>query len=214
MLKDIVDKHAPEKSRVGAVRAEAPWYTSELVKEQRLRRKLERKYNKTKLAVDKERLDHQPNIYNHLLTQAKQNYFKTKFDTAETSKDLHKVCDNLLNRKQKSVLPSHGCVKDLADKFVTYFNDKISKYSEVFRKSTDINITDSPRDIFNKFDREVLDSFIRGWYQENYSFITNKILCPRPYTYVAAQEMWGWIDTCTHINSEYILVVCRVSQGT
>ena len=156
MLKDIVDKHAPEKSRVGAVRAEAPWYTSELVKEQRLRRKLERKYNKTKLAVDKERLDHQPNIYNHLLTQAKQNYFKTKFETAETSKDLHKVCDNLLNRKQKSVLPSHGCVKDLADKFVTYFNDKISKYSEVFRKSTDINITDS---IFNKFDREVLDSF-------------------------------------------------------
>ena len=46
-------------------------YTSELVKEKRLRRKLERKYNKTKLAVDKERLDNQRNIYNHLLTQAK-----------------------------------------------------------------------------------------------------------------------------------------------
>ena len=28
------------------------------------------------------------------------------------------------------------------------------------------------------------------------------------------QEMWGWIDTCAHINSEYILVMCRVSQGT
>ena len=55
---------------------------------------------------------------------------------------------------------------------------------------------------------------IRGWYQKNYSFITNKIMCPRPYTYVAAQEMWGWIDTCAHINNEYILVVCRVSQGT
>ena len=48
VLKDIVDKHAPEKSRVIVVRADAPWYTSELVKEKRLRRKLERKSNKTK----------------------------------------------------------------------------------------------------------------------------------------------------------------------
>ena len=39
VLKDIVDKHAPEKSRVIVVRADAPWYTSELVKEKRLRRK-------------------------------------------------------------------------------------------------------------------------------------------------------------------------------
>ena len=78
VLKDIVDKHAPEKSRVIVVRADGPWYTSELVKEKRLRRKLERKYNKTKLAVHKERLDHQRNIYKHLLTQAKQDYFKTK----------------------------------------------------------------------------------------------------------------------------------------
>ena len=53
VLKDIVDKHVPEKSRVIVVRVDAPWYTSELVKEKRLRRKLERKYNKTKSAVDK-----------------------------------------------------------------------------------------------------------------------------------------------------------------
>ena len=30
-LNDITDKHAPEKSRVIVVRADAPWYTSELV---------------------------------------------------------------------------------------------------------------------------------------------------------------------------------------
>ena len=28
---------------------------------------------------------------------------------------------------------------------------------------------------------------------------------PRPYIYVAAQGMWGWIYTCTRINSENIL---------
>ena len=158
VLKDIVDKHAPEKSRVIVVRADAPWYTSELVKEKRLRRKLERKYNKTKLAVDKEHLDHQRNIYNHLLTQAKQDYFKTKIETAETSKDLYKVCDNLLNREQKSVLPFHDCVKDLADKFITYFNDEISNIRKDLEKEP-ISTSQTPQDIFNNFDGEVLDSF-------------------------------------------------------
>ena len=121
VLKDIVDIHAPKKPRVIVVRVDAPWYTSELVTEKKPRRKLERRYNKTKLTVDKERLDHQRNIYCHLLNQAKQDWFKTKIETAETSKDLYKVCDNLLNREQKSVLPSHDCVKDLADKFGKHF---------------------------------------------------------------------------------------------
>ena len=60
-------------------------------------------YNKTKLAVDKERLDHQRNIYNHLPTQAKLDFFKTKIETAETSKDLYKVCDNL-DKRDKTLL--------------------------------------------------------------------------------------------------------------
>ena len=122
----------------------------------RLRRKLESKYNKTKLAVDKERLDHQCNIYNHLPTQAKQDYFKTKIESAETAKDLYNVCDNLLNREQKSVLPSHDCVKDLADKFITYFNDKISDIRKNLEKAP-ISTSQTRQDIF-KFDGEVLDS--------------------------------------------------------
>ena len=37
------------------------------------------------------------------------------------------MCDNLLNRFQKFILPSYDCIKDLADKCITYFNDKIDK---------------------------------------------------------------------------------------
>ena len=133
-------------------------HTSELAKEKRLRRKLERKYNKTELAVDKERLDHQGNIYNHLLTQVNQVYFKTEIETAETSKDLYKVCDNFLNREQKSVLTSHDCVKNLADKSITYFNDKISNILKDLEKAPK-STSQTPQDIFTKFDGEVLDSF-------------------------------------------------------
>ena len=157
VLKDSVDIHAHEKSRV-IVRADAPWYTPELVKEKRLRRKLERKYNKKKLAVDKERLDHQRNIYNHLLTQAKQDYFKTNTETPETSKDIYKVCNNLLNREQKSILPSHDCVNEFASKFITYhFNDKISNIRKDLEKAP-LSTSQTPQDIFIKFDGEVLVS--------------------------------------------------------
>ena len=68
------------------------------------------------------------------------------------------MCDNLLNREQKSVLPSHDCVKDLADKFITYFNDKISNIRKDLEKAP-ISTSQTPHDIFIKFDGEVLDSF-------------------------------------------------------
>ena len=57
-----------------------------------------------------------------------------KIETAYTSKDLYKVCVNLLNREQKFVLSSHDCVKDLADKFVSYLNDKISNIRKDLEK--------------------------------------------------------------------------------
>ena len=56
-LCNIADNLAPEKSRVISVRADSPWYTSELSKEKRFRRKLERIFKRTKLIIDKERLD-------------------------------------------------------------------------------------------------------------------------------------------------------------
>ena len=68
------------------------------------------------------------------------------------------MCDNLLNREQKSVLPSHDCVKDIADKLITYFNDEISIIRKDLEKAP-ISTSQTPQDIFNKLDGEVLDSF-------------------------------------------------------
>ena len=63
------------------------------------------------------------------------------------------------------------------------------------------------------FDGEILNSIkdkIRGWYQKKNHH--KQTLVHSPYTYVSAQEMWGRIDTCTHIYSEYTFVMFRVSQ--
>ena len=103
VLQNIVDKHAPEKTSVVTIRPEAPRYNSNLAEEKRLKRKYVRKYNKSKLVVDRELYCHQGDKYNNLLNTTKQDYFKNKIESATSTKELFKVCNNLLNRTNENV---------------------------------------------------------------------------------------------------------------
>ena len=68
------------------------------------------------------------------------------------------MCDNLLNREQKSVLPSSDCFIYLAGECITYFIDKISNFRKDLDKAP-ISTWQSPQDIFNNLDGEMIDSF-------------------------------------------------------
>ena len=118
-----------------------PWYTAELSAEKRLRRQCERKYKNTQLESDKLLLKEQRNKYNNLLNPTKKDYIDNKIENAQSSKDLYKICDKLLNREQRSMLPSHDCATSLANTFVDYFKDKIelirSNLEESLNTSTD-----------------------------------------------------------------------------
>ena len=120
-LVDFVEKYAPQKT----VRADKPWYTAEFSAEKRLRRKCERKYKITQLESDKLLLKEQRNKCDNLLNSTKKDYIKNKIENVQSSTDLHKICDKLLNREQRSVLPSHDCATSLANTFVDYFKNKI-----------------------------------------------------------------------------------------
>ena len=123
------------------VRADKPWYTVELSAEKRLRRKCEKKYKNTQLESDKLLLKEKRNKYNNLLNSTKKDYIKNKTENAQFSKDLYKICDKLLNREQRSVLPSHDCATSLANTSADYFKDKIelirSNLEESLNTSTD-----------------------------------------------------------------------------
>ena len=124
-----------------AVRADKLWYTAELSAEKRLRRKCERKYINTQLEADKFLLKGQLNKYNNHLNSTKKDYIKNKMGNAQSSKDLYKICDKLLNSEQRSVLPSHDCATSLANSFVDYFKNEIelicSNLEEYLNTSTD-----------------------------------------------------------------------------
>ena len=157
VLQNIVDKHAPEKTRVVTIGPEAPWYNSNLAEEKRLKRKFERKYNKSKLAVDKELYWHQRDKYNNLLNTTKQDYFKNKIESASSTKEFFKVCNNLLNWTNENILPSHSCGAELANRFVNYFGNKITSIRRDLEDSS--NTPDYTINVASDFDGVPLEKF-------------------------------------------------------
>ena len=157
VLQHIVDKHAPEKTRVVTIRPDAPWYNSKLAEEKRLKRKYERKYNRSQLAIDRELYCHQRDKYNNLLNTTKQDYFKNKVESATSTKELFKVCNNLLNRTNENVLPSHNCGTELANRFVNYFGDKIKSIRQDLENSS--NTPDYTTNVASDFDGVPLEKF-------------------------------------------------------
>ena len=68
---NVLDKHAPLQQRTITVREPTPWGTADIRYEKRKRRKLEKRWKKSKLSVDYELYKEQKNKVNTLLTKLK-----------------------------------------------------------------------------------------------------------------------------------------------
>ena len=91
------------------------------------------------------------------LNTTKQDYFKNKVESATSTKELFIVCNNLLNRTNENVLPSHSCGTELANRFVNYFGDKIKSIRRDLEDSS--NTPDYMINVANDFDGVPLDKF-------------------------------------------------------
>ena len=54
MLRELLDKHAPEETRKITLRPYAPWYDDSLRESKQKKRALERKWKKSGLEIDKQ----------------------------------------------------------------------------------------------------------------------------------------------------------------
>ena len=104
---EIVDKHAPLKSKTVTVRMESPWYTANLTNEKCLRRRLERKARRAGLPTDLKTCSDQRNRYNHLLSEAKTNYYRSNIVEAPSA-DMWRFCNKFFGKPSSSVLPNHS----------------------------------------------------------------------------------------------------------
>ena len=73
--------------------------------------------------------------------QCNNDYFKNKFESCKGNiKETYKIIYNLLNRNEKSTLPSHFNEKIQANEFGCFFTQKVKLIRETFKNNIKNNL--------------------------------------------------------------------------
>ncbi|XP_072018306.1 uncharacterized protein [Amphiura filiformis] len=141
VLSELLDRHAPLKTRTMSLRPNAPWYTEDLRAAKRLKRCHERKWRKSKLEIDRQIFVDQCQIYTRKLEKAKCDYHRNKIAECD-DRQLFRFVDKMCRPETASsrVLPSHDNAKSLANKFADFFHAKIKN----LRQDIDSSVHNSP----------------------------------------------------------------------
>ena len=125
-LKVVLDKHAPLKTRTILVREDTPWFNAKITESKRLRRAAERKMIRTGSLIDKHLYREQCNKTNKLLIKVKSEFYSSQVAACKRDqKTLYKITNSWMGSSAKNILPSRDSDKELADKIVTFFAEKV-----------------------------------------------------------------------------------------
>ena len=128
VLKQTLDKHAPEKTYKARTRKSEPWISSDILSARCRKRSLEKQMRRTQLAVHKKMYTQQLHQLNHMIKEAKREFFTTRLRDADSSqKELFNTFAQLTGSRKVTALPSNIPEDDLPDSFATFFDDKIAK---------------------------------------------------------------------------------------
>ena len=119
----------------------APWFDGEYGNLRKMRRKAEKQFKRSGLSADKENYKRLRKQTTALAYQKKKDYYCEKLVDVNNGKVLFSVVNKLLDNKQEEVLPTSKSEKELADCFMQYFLQKISKLRSKFTevdKTTEI----------------------------------------------------------------------------
>ena len=126
VLLNLLDKHALVRTRIASSRKNAPWYNDVIRENKSKRRRLERRWRKTKLTVDRDLYVSQCNIVKNLVYSSKMSFYsKIIDDSSNDNKVLFSTVDKLLHRSTETKLPSSPSSTELSNTFVNFFNNKI-----------------------------------------------------------------------------------------
>jgi flagellar biosynthesis chaperone FliJ len=125
-LRSLVDAHAPLCTKVIVQRPDCPWYTDELHAVKHTRRKLERRWRKTKLTVDHQIYRDQCVVMNKLLHHTRVSYYSDKLIACGRDQGgIYKLAKHLLGEKGCLPLPQATPNTSLPERFSDYFTQKI-----------------------------------------------------------------------------------------
>ena len=127
-LKESLDSHAPERSKVITCRPKCPWYTNDLKHQKGIVRCRERIWKKC-------REDHQwlaykseKRRYNNMLFESKRINIVNKVNQCNRdTRQLLRLVSNITSSTKDNPLPDRKSNKELANQFVEYFIEKFKK---------------------------------------------------------------------------------------
>ena len=125
-LSRILDNHAPVRRRIVTIRPLALWYNSNIDVEKKKRRKLERRWRKSRLTIDRESYQEQCKLVSSMIKDAKTNYYSNIINENKgNQKVLFNTIDNLLHRNVEKRYPTALSANELANTFADFFHKKI-----------------------------------------------------------------------------------------
>ena len=132
VLSGLIEDCAPLKTKKIKLVPEAPWFDNEYAELRKIRRKAEKRYRKSRNETDKKvYLACKKETINTSFSK-KKSYVSDKLKSG-SSKTLYAVVNQLIdNNKKEVVLPKSSSEKELADKFLVYFKEKIEKIRASF----------------------------------------------------------------------------------
>ena len=146
-LLSILEKHAPEIQRQITVRPSAPWYTQEVADEKHIRRRLERKWRKSKTQSDRERYVHQCYVVNNLICNLKTTYYREIIsENSGDQKVLFNTVNKLLQKSCVKRYPPSSDACSLENAFADFFAQKIDRiHADLHekRRTADPNVSSS-----------------------------------------------------------------------
>ena len=153
----------------------APWFTSEIKDLRKNRREAERRWRKSKTLENRTNYVIIRNQVNEKIRETKLNYYNS---VSEREKDLNKlygIFDSLLGVKKENILPDNeNDDKNLAIKFVKYFENKIKLINEILEvERNNINTVDAVHTGLHDLNYEPLKEFKMPSIQDTLKVINN-----------------------------------------
>ena len=127
-LRSAIDNHAPLQTKSVKIRRNNRWFNDQIRSAKIVRRRLERKLNKTGLDSDRKAFINQCRYVNFLVKTAKTEFLrKAVCESKSDIKQLFRTTKNILTWQPDTVLPDITDSAVMASSFSEYFINKIVK---------------------------------------------------------------------------------------
>ena len=139
-LGGVLDGHAPLICQ-RAKKTPAGWLSDSYHRAKSIRRQFERMWRKDRSQLSRSRLCRQIAQCNAIINRDKAEYYSTIIsDNSHDPKKLWHTLRHVLDKGQEMTLPPHQSEKSLANKFASFFHQKIKRIRDMFTASLTVVI--------------------------------------------------------------------------